>query len=420
MLFRFARRFYRHTFSLQETQKFFTSCKTSRDIKPAIISITNFMKTEKLPDIPFRNILWGIAYLKQVNLNESNFGKEITNQFNANKNYYSNDTWALLLYLTKVHSLHDPNFVKNLYRDIPKHINQLGLKFFCYCIDGLTYRTDLLTQEIMDRVHEEIIRLEGKLKEEDLRIITSNLKTLNKYYVGSHKAYDSLENEIFRLKDVLSLRTIATAMSSFSIVARIKTLKIYSIMLKPIIAKLPEINDTCSIPMILNVYCQYVNLRLFEGLFDACAQIILQNPEPYMKSNLDMLMTIHSFSKTGLYSEIIDLVPIYVKELPANIKQEPSNLGVFFIAILKYPLPTDYLQKCLRWLVEGQHLLFNHHKAKILMRLVTNNIDCPEFFAHCLETVKFTDLDILYFKAIIPKLKALGFSINAENTNNNN
>lgn len=283
------------------------------------------MASSILPDAHMKSFLFSLTKFKQNTLSSANLIDLLIYQFEKNHKLYSGSTFAFMIWIAKRDSIDDENFIKLLHQEITPYIPSFQPMILCFAVEGLTYRKDLLSQEIIDQVHKCIINLAGRFTKLDIQKLMTNLKIINKCYQGDMRAYEVIDDELYRLRDELNLRTIATVINSFSDVALIHPFKVHTRMLSTILNRLGEIKDTCTIPTILNSYCQYKKLAEFDILFTKCAEIILKNPEPYFTNTLDMVMLVHSFSKVALCPEILNLVPRYVTEPPIFVRNQNSS-----------------------------------------------------------------------------------------------
>ena len=130
-----------------------------------------------------------------------------------------------------------------------------------------------------------------------------------------------------------------------------------------------------------------VNISKIMQIYSACPQshhfIIIgqniysrieSNPEEFFDTkSLNYSTTVHFFAKFKRFAKLSVLVEKYIPEITAEMKNNTRSLGVFFMAILRYPLSNEYKNMIIKEIFLISHRLEEFRKKKIITTMINDD-----------------------------------------------
>lgn len=331
--------------------------------------------------------------------------EHIQQQYIVNRKLYNDKTMISLLWTLKRKRSNNEEFIRNLYNDIGTVIGKLNANLLCMCVEALAYRVEYLNSDIVEQLHRKIIELEGNFQCSDFTQLMANLRYINAKPMKEIGVYDSLEREMIRLKDKLSLRAVGTALTAFAKVYYRRSSSLFEIMQGEIISRLHEVKETATIPIILNAYCQTRTVHNFGSLFKACVIPVRFNFSSYASKTNDLVTLVHTYSKIGGFPEIMSLLEEFIMELPQELIKTPASLGVFLYSVLRHPPSLEYEKRTVEWLYLYRDIVSTIHKKKILIVMIQRNSDCEIYWKNLEKlNIIFTPLDQMLMGAYTEEL----------------
>ena len=129
-----------------------------------------------------------------------------------------------------------------------------------------------------------------------------------------------------------------------------------------------------NISKIMQIYSACPNSHHFQNLAKNIYRRIEACPEEFLEtSSLNYSTTVHYFAKFRYYKKLSTLVERHIPEITEEMKSNMKSLGVFLMAILRFPLTPEYKNMIIKEIFLLSDELEDFRKKKIITTMINDD-----------------------------------------------